>query len=369
MTDQASGLYIHVPFCPAKCRHCDFYSVNAPSLHGRWLEALGREMETAGRFRDPFDTLYIGGGTPSSLSAGSLEKLITPALHHFPFAPGAEVTVEFNPEDASPEKVAWALSLGVTRISLGVQSFDDRFLKILGRRHDAGTSRRAVETIRRAGCENLSLDLIFGLPGQDLNDWRRDLDEILAYHPEHLSCYQLTLEPGTALYQAVESGRRQLPDEETLRAMFLETSEFLSRNGYRQYEVSNFSRGPGFESRHNRKYWDHTPYLGLGPAAHSFEGGRRWWNVRSVREYCRLLEEGRLPTAGEETLEPWQLDLEKLYLGLRTSRGVDLDLVLAQPGGPEAAQTWLDRSLARISGQRIVLTPAGLVVSDRLALL
>jgi oxygen-independent coproporphyrinogen-3 oxidase len=362
MTDPAPGLYVHVPFCSAKCPYCDFYSLAAPDLRGSWLEGIGREIEIYGFWPGPFDTVYLGGGTPSQLDDHHLADLMG-FVCAFPRTPEAEVTIEANPEDVTRARASFFLGLGVNRISLGVQSLGDDELSFLGRRHTAGEAWTAAVAIREAGCVNLSLDFIYGLPGQKLEDWLATLNRALTLEPEHLSCYLLSAEKGTVFGQKTERGEVMVAGEEAAGELFLATSRFLQERGYVHYEVSSFSRGPDLSARHNRKYWEHVPYLGLGPAAHSFDGRQRWWNHRSVRRYCRDLAEGQPPVVEREVLTAEQLSLERLYLGLRTNRGADLVLV----GNRELADDLVNRQLAVIQDGRLILNREGLLLADRLA--
>jgi putative oxygen-independent coproporphyrinogen III oxidase len=294
---------------------------------------------------------------------------------HFTFAPDSEITLEANPDDLTADKLALYRDLGVNRLSLGVQSFDEAELRLLGRRHTSGQTVAGIELIRAAGFANLGLDLMYGLPGQSLDAWRRTLETAVRFNPEHLSCYQLTLAPETPMGQRHDDGQLTLPDEETQREFFLLTANLLTARGYLHYEVSNFARqGPQagglchYCCRHNLKYWTRTPYLGLGPAAHSFQSGRRWWNVASVEEYSATLNAGAAPVAGTETLTPAQIRLEKLCLGFRTREGVSLETIREQPGGESVLAELTQAGLVRLDGDRIIATAQGLVVADRLPL-
>jgi putative oxygen-independent coproporphyrinogen III oxidase len=369
------GLYIHIPFCRTKCPYCDFYSVTDSSAVPAYLTALDRE---AGLYREafhPFDTLYLGGGTPSLLTCEQLTQLMKSLQRHFDFAPETEFTLEANPDDVTPEKLRLWRDLGVNRLSLGVQSLDEAELKFLGRRHTAAQARRALEMARRAGFANLSVDLIYGLPGQRPETWRRTLEQVLEFDPEHLSCYQLTVEAGetpaprTPLARRLARGELILPAEEAQRTFFLCTRGFLAGRGYIQYEVSNFAREEGYCCRHNLKYWRHVPYLGLGPGAHSFDGIQRGWNFSSVAQYCSVVNDGRAPVAGTEALTPAERRLEALYLGFRTQDGVSLRLLGREPRGRAALAELKRAGLVRIKDGRAVATPEGLVVADRLPLL
>ena len=365
-TDPAPGLYVHVPFCSGKCPYCDFYSVTAAKRIPAFLDGIGREAALyQGRF-PVFDTLYIGGGTPSRLDQSQVETLLS-RLKALPLAPDAEVTFEVNSEDADLNYLKRLVELGVNRLSLGVQSLDDEELKFLGRRHTAGQALQALEAARSAGLANLSLDLIYGLPGRDVSGWLKTLAAILDRRPEHLSCYMLTLEKGTPLARLEKERAFVMPGEDGARDFFLATSRFLEERGYHHYEVSSFARSSDRESRHNRKYWNHTPYLGLGPAAHSFRKNERWWNERSLNRWLQALAENRSPVAGRELLSEDQMNMEKILLGLRTDKGIDL-ATAATPQARRLAENWQTEGLARIENGRLILTREGLVLADRLAL-
>ncbi len=364
-----SGLYVHVPFCQTKCPYCDFYSVTSPDLISAYLKALEQEARLyRGQF-SAFDTLYLGGGTPSLLTGAQIASLVQRVRRHFSFAADTEFTLEANPDDISREKLRLWRDLGANRLSLGAQSFNEAELAFLQRRHTAAQTLAALSLIRAAGFENLGLDLIYGLPGQTPDAWLRTLEQALACAPEHLSCYQLTLAPGTPLSRRAARGRVALPDEEAQRTLFLLTCEFLGDRGYLQYEVANFARGEEYCCRHNLKYWQRLPYLGLGPAAHSFQGGHRWWNHRGLAGYAAALAAGRAPRAGREDLTPEQVRLETLYLGFRTREGVDLKVIQSQSGWDRVLSRLQAAGLLRLSNGRVQATPQGLVVADRPPLL
>jgi putative oxygen-independent coproporphyrinogen III oxidase len=362
-----AGLYVHVPFCRGKCPYCDFASGTDLTLVPDWLAAIRQEMGFYRGFAPRFDTLYLGGGTPSLLSAGELAVLLESLQRHFDFSAETEITLEANPDDITPQILTSYRELGINRLSLGVQSFADRELAFLGRRHDAAQARQALGWAREAGFVNLGLDLMYGLPGQTVEQWQRNLEAALGSCPEHLSCYQLTVEAGTPLARRGEAGFPPLP-EEVEREFFLFTSRFLEKAGYLHYEISNFARGNDNRSRHNCKYWNHAPCLGLGPAAHSYWDGRRWWNHRSLKDYCQSLSKGKAPLAGGEVLTPEQRHLEALYLGMRTMDGVDLELMRDGHRGDLMLQEIIGAGLAEVRKDRLILTREGLVVADRLAL-
>lgn len=379
---KASGLYVHVPFCSAVCPYCDFaVMVGGGRSRSRYRDALLREVELwAARglpFATPFDTFYFGGGTPSALSPEALEAFFT-ALRRA-FGDPAWIHFEANPEDVNADSAALWRRLGVGTVSLGVQSFQAPALEFLGRRHDPAAARRAVELTREAGLPAVSVDLIYGLPGQGEAEWLRDLEAAVALSPEHVSCYQLTVEPGTPFGRRRELGELTEMPEPGQAALFRLTHRFLADAGYAAYEVSNFARAPEHRSRHNRKYWDHSPYLGLGPSAHSFDGGRRrWWNHRRLSFWAAALDratgEGTAPpVGGEEVLSRHDLALERLMLALRTTAGIDLARFRRRYGVDLAAsdgrlmEELAGAGLARMEAGRFALTLDGLAVADGLA--
>jgi oxygen-independent coproporphyrinogen-3 oxidase len=318
------GLYIHIPFCISKCPYCAFYSVTGClSRTEEFLAALRQEMALSSDWTAAFDTLYIGGGTPSVLFPDQLTRMIADARRSFFIEGEAEITVEANPADITIDFLEGLLQSGVNRISMGVQSFNDALLSFLGRRHKGRQAEESVQMAQKKGFDNISLDLIYGIPGQDMKIWEDTLRRAVSLRPSHLSCYQLTVEKGTPLHQEAAQGRVLLPDENSQAEFFFFTSEFLQKEGYLHYEVSNFAL-PGHESRHNRKYWDHTPYLGLGPSAHSFRAHQRHWNISSVDGYSNALTTGHLPIEGKETLNQENLRMESLFLGFRTRAGICL---------------------------------------------
>ena len=362
------GLYVHVPFCRSKCPYCGFYSIPSKAPIGEWLNGLKREiLYTKDRF-DRFDTLYLGGGTPSFLSTEVLEGVMGCLLDHIHFAPDAEITIEANPCDINRNKANALKTLGFNRVNLGVQSFDNDALKFLGRRHSAEKAESAIDFLRSADFQNMGLDLIYGLSAQSIKGWTDTLRRALAFQPEHLSCYQLTIEKKTIFERRLQKGDTLTLPEKAAAAHFLATSAFLERRGYRHYEVSNFAKGEKFEARHNRKYWRHAPYLGLGPSAHSFDGKKRWWNVPSVKKYLAALEKGLLPVEGWETLTKEQLHLESLALGLRTRRGVDLKSLTLTPTAREALLTLRKRGLLKVDKGRASPTRRGYLLADHLPL-
>jgi oxygen-independent coproporphyrinogen-3 oxidase len=385
----APGLYLHIPFCSSICPYCDFSVVHAASpARPRFAARLAAEVALAAlAWRDPrpFDTIYFGGGTPSQLSPEELARVLDACRAHLAFAtPAPWVFLEANPEDVTPEACAGWRALGVRTLSLGVQSFSDETLRFLGRRHRGRQAQDAVQTALAAGFDTVSIDLIFGRRGQTAEEWRRDLSAAVSLEPQHLSCYQLTIHPRTRFGVQAKHGRlSELPEDEQA-ALFEVTHRFLADAGWPAYEVSNFARSPAHQSRHNRKYWDHTPYLGLGPSAHSLAAAdgcspaRRWWNERSTPRWERRLAAGERPVEAQEVLGPKELAQEALLLGLRTTAGIDLDGFRARHGLDllsanaklVAALVEEGRIALRTDGEGdrwLVPTLAGLAVADGLA--
>jgi putative oxygen-independent coproporphyrinogen III oxidase len=369
----APGLYVHVPFCKTKCPYCDFYSIVASAgadtaTIPAWLDAIFREIDLYSGTFPPFDTLYIGGGTPSLLSEQEIASLTERLRASFDFATDTEVTIEANPDDIDASLLATYREVGINRLSLGVQSFDDAELRFLRRRHDAAGAARALSLTRDAGFANVGIDLIYGFHGQSIASWKRTLEHALEFAPEHLSCYQMTIEPSTEFGRMLETGTITAADEASQKRFFMATSEMLRAHGYLHYEISNFARGEEFISRHNHKYWRHVPYLGLGPSAHSFQDGTRWWNVRSVHDYCEALSAGKSPTESRETLTADELALETLYLGFRTRDGVALDDLRKYRRWEDTLETLRRESLVRVKDGHAVPTLEGFLVADRLPL-
>ncbi len=322
---QSGGIYIHIPFCVRKCDYCDFYSVTDLSLIPDFVHALIREMEMRSCHADfPFDTMYLGGGTPSVLKPEHIRQILDTAFQCFDLHSHAEITLEVNPGTVSPESLREFRNMGINRINIGVQSFSDESLGFLGRIHTARDASLALAWAKKAGFDNMGIDLIYALPEQSEEDWRSDMEQALAFAPAHLSCYMLTYESGTRLTQQMEKGFFSPLEEEPSGNLFEFTVNFLESGGYAQYEISNFARSAELQSRHNRKYWSFAPYIGLGPAAHSFFPPMRCWNCRSVKDYLDLLKQNVLPEAGREELTSEQEMMEAVYVGLRQKQGLEI---------------------------------------------
>jgi len=361
-----SGLYVHVPFCSAVCPYCDFSVViGAERRRQGYVERLLREIEGREIPRGS-DTLYFGGGTPSRLLAEDVDRI----RRAFPLEDGARIFFEANPEDVSEEAVADWRACGVGTLSLGVQSFEDDALRFLGRRHSAAEARRGVEIARDAAFETLSFDLIYGLPGQGIAAWREQLARAVALQPDHLSCYQLTVHDGTLFGRMRNEGRLVEVGEDLQADLFRETHRFLAEAGYEGYEVSNFARGREHRSRHNEKYWNHTPYLGFGPSAHSFDGRARFWNRRTVFQWQKSVDRGESPVDGREVLDDEALLLETLMLRLHTLDGLDLAALHARFGcdlldsNQDLIARLIDEGIVELDGANLRPTLEGLAVAD-----
>ena len=273
-----------------------------------------------------FDTIYVGGGTPSVLKAGYIGRIVEKTYTSFNMAPDPEITIEINPGTVSPLSLKSFRQSGINRINIGVQSFQDNVLKFLGRIHSAKEAKSAVKWARSAGFENLGIDLIYGIPGQTKESWLCDLETALQFEPEHLSCYMLTYESGTRMHKDLKNGKFSSLPESGAASLFGLTDDFLEKNGYIHYEISNYARAEDKKSRHNTKYWAFAPYIGLGPSAHSFYGTKRSWNRRSVKDYMNDIDSGMMPKEGEEDLSRQQQIIESVFLGLRQIKGIDIKL-------------------------------------------
>jgi putative oxygen-independent coproporphyrinogen III oxidase len=373
----APGLYFHIPFCSVICPYCDFAVLTGGAeRRARFVEHLAAEIRTWQENCDIFpaiDTIYFGGGTPSALAPEQIGGVLSALRENLSVDAEARIFFEANPEDVTADTVdAWR-DLGVRTVSLGIQSFDAEALRFLGRRHTPDEARRSVEIARDAGFETVSIDLIYGLPGQTPESWRETLEEAVALAPDHLSCYQLTIHQGTPFGFRLDRGTMTELPEPAQAELFLLTHRFLSEHGLPAYEVSNFARTPQHRSRHNRKYWDHTPYLGLGPSAHSFDGTRRWWNERKLKPWEARIATGERPIAGSEELSRLDRALETLMLGFRTAEGIDLACFQALYGLDLVAdnrplvERLAAQGLLREEGQRLVPSLAGWAVADSLA--
>jgi oxygen-independent coproporphyrinogen-3 oxidase len=382
-TDMDAGLYVHIPFCVKKCPYCDFYSITDRSLCPAFVDALISEMRMTRDQNLTFDTLYMGGGTPSVLDAKTIGKIIETARQSYEILPHAEITLEVNPGTVGLKQFEEYRCSGVNRINIGVQSFDPVNLQFLGRIHSGRDAHAAVTWAQRAGFENLGLDLIYGIPNQTKTSWLKDLKLAIESEPRHFSCYMLSFEPGTPLYTDLQEDRLKPLAEPQVCEMFETTLEFLSDHGYVQYEISNFARksmtGSGLksaehnQSRHNIKYWNFAPYIGLGPSAHSFLEPKRYWNCADVEKYIQDLNAGRLPRAGEERLSMEQIMIEAIYLGLRQTTGILIHVfdkkfgVTFKTMFKQTVDVLEAKGLIELSQNRCALTCKGMLYMDSIA--
>jgi len=375
---QPAGIYVHIPFCIKKCPYCDFHSTTDRSLQSAFLDALTREMHLTRNDTLRFDTLYIGGGTPSVLDAGSVDQIIESARSQFHILADTEITIEVNPGTVDPDKLRSYKNSGVNRINIGVQSFQDANLEFLGRIHTGKAAKLSVKQARDAGFQNIGLDLVFGLPDQTDRNWLPDLQQAVELAPAHLSCYILSYEPGTPMDRDRKEHRFQPLSEQRVGDLFETTVTFLNDHGYTQYEISNFSRSvsgdtQSYRSRHNRKYWSFVPYIGLGPSAHSFTGKMRYWNHRSIKKYIHSLAAGRLPVAEKEELNREQRMMEAIYLGLRQTQGISIDAFDKEFGisftdtFKEIMTHLEEKGFIHLSQNRCALTPRGMLLLDSIA--
>lgn len=370
----SAGLYLHIPFCSRICPYCDFaVRTGGAARRRRFADALLAEIGMLDAAPLRFDTIYFGGGTPSQLATEDLERILEALRMRMELAPDTRIFFEANPEDVTPLRLAEWCRLGIETLSLGVQALNPGALAFLGRGHDVATAHRAVEQSRVAGFGTVSIDLIYGLPGQTEEAWRDELDRALALQVDHISCYQLTIHEGTRFGVLVKRGELRETDLDQQGDLFRLTHRHLGEHGMFGYEASQFARAPEHRSRHNTKYWNHTPYLGLGPSAHSFHDRRRWWNLRQADPYEAAVAAGALPIEGSEALDPAALVLEALMTGLRTYAGVDLESVRERfgvellPANRALIERLAARKLVRLDGSRVLPTLEGLAVADGLA--
>lgn len=325
---QKPGLYVHIPFCESKCGYCDFYSIEGLDQVPSFIDSLHNEITLiAGKIdsNSVFDTIYIGGGTPSLLTVAQIESILKVLSSTFKISPDCELTLEANPGSISLSKLKELREIGINRLSIGIQSFHDAELKFLERIHDVKDGFAAIEMARGAGYDNIATDLIFAIPGQSLDDWIYSLNGILELQPEHIAAYNLTFEEGTPFFKRMKAGEISLVPEKAEEQYFSASHEILEKAGYLHYEVSNFALSEAHFSRHNYKYWEHTPYCGFGPSAHSFWDNERWGNIRSVSEYVARLKKGSLPNSFREKLSIKQLIFEHIFLSLRTFQGLNIE--------------------------------------------
>ena len=365
-----AGIYIHIPFCKRRCIYCDFFSTTQSEKKSAYVHALCRELEMRKDYLEGEDieTIYLGGGTPSQLLREELEEIFNHIYKVYPVKENAEITLEANPDDLTPEYVAMLRQLPINRISMGIQTFQEETLKLLHRRHTAVQAIEAFRRCREAGFQNISIDLMYGLPGETLDTWIADLQQAIDLRPEHISAYHLIYEEGTALWKLREQHQVEEADEDLSVSLFSTLIEQLSEAGYQHYEISNFCL-PGLHSRHNSSYWTGKKYLGCGPSAHSFNGVSRQWNVASLESYIKGVEEGELDVEVEE------LDLYTRYndfvlTSIRTAWGMPLSKLRSDFGEElyrycmRMAKPHLEQGVLEIGEDVLRLTRKGIFVSD-----
>jgi len=320
------ALYIHIPFCKVKCVYCDFYSITKkedqiPLFTQCLLKEIDSYKHYSGKWQ--FDTIFFGGGTPSLLPAKYLEQILQRLHDTFDTSKVKEITLEVNPEEAPLEHLKDIRGLGVNRLSIGFQSFNDKILKLLGRLHQSSDCFKTFKNARKAGFDNINADMIFNIPGLSITNWEKDLKELLKLNPEHISAYSLTVEPSTKLFNLVKNKELLMPPEKIDIEQFLLTEEIMLSHRYNHYEISNYAK-ENKECKHNLHYWKLSPYLSFGPSAHSYDLEKRWWNVRSLEQYLNLLNEDKLPIDGNEELTKKDQYNEIILNGLRLKEGIDL---------------------------------------------
>ena len=361
---EMAGLYIHIPFCKSRCIYCGFYSTTMLEQRQRYVDAVVREMKMRCDKSDTISTIYLGGGTPSQLAPTQLKQLLDAAYIYNKVEQDAEITLEVNPDDVTASFAEAISDLPINRISMGVQTFDDQRLQFLHRRHSAQQVSEAIDRLRLAGCENISIDLMYGFPQETLSDWEQDIERALSLQVEHLSAYCLMIEEGTELWRKVESGKWKENTEEAELQMYYTLIDRLTAAGYEHYEISNFAQ-PGFRSRHNSSYWDGTPYIGLGASAHSYDIRHRSWNIDNIQRYIDGIEQGH-PLFEAESIDEDTRYNDTVTVALRTKEGICLDR-LSEPHRTyclQNAQRFINDGLMTTDGHDLKLTRKGLFVSD-----
>ena len=365
-----AGIYLHIPFCKRRCIYCDFFSTTENEKKEAYIQALVKELELRKDYLsgETIDTIYFGGGTPSQLEEKDFAQLFDYIYKVYPVNPEAEITLEANPDDLTPAYVDMLHSLPFNRLSMGIQTFKEDTLRLLHRRHTAAQAQQAYLRCREAGFQNISIDLMYGLPGETLGDWQKDLQTAIDMHPEHISAYHLIYEEGTPLWKLKEAHKVEETDEDLSVSLFKELIHTLKAHGYEHYEISNFCQ-PGYYSRHNSSYWTGKKYLGCGPSAHSFNGDSREWNISSLEDYihsiennCRRFENEHLNRSTRYT--------ECIMTSIRTRWGVPMD-IMEQRFGRELWQYCMDMALPHLNDGKLeirdnhlCLTRKGIFVSD-----
>lgn len=379
-----AGLYIHIPFCKSRCIYCGFYSTTRLEQRQKYVDALCKEMilrrdhrsEGVKEFRSSdntkatnnlstkINTIYLGGGTPSQLSIVQLEQLFIYINKVYSIGDDAEVTMECNPDDITDDYVQAISRLPINRVSMGVQTFDDNRLRFLHRRHSSENVYNAVERLRQAGINNISIDLMYGFPNQTVDEWRLDIEKAISLNVEHISAYSLMFEEGTPLFKMLESKKIKEADEEQSLEMFNSLIDTLTAAGYEHYEISNFAK-PGFRSRHNSSYWQGIPYIGIGAAAHSYDIKTRQWNVSDIDEYIKSIDKGIIPME-YETIDDDTRYNDTITTALRTADGIDMTSLSTKHRTHchASAETYIAQGLLELKNNRLRITRKGIFVSD-----
>lgn len=367
-----AGLYIHIPFCKSRCIYCAFYSTTAEQMKQAYVDAVCREMELRKAVYEKegkdvgktLATVYLGGGTPSQLSPTQLQQLFDTIARHYDVIDDAEITIECNPDDVTEAFAELLRSLPVNRVSMGAQTFDDDRLQFIHRRHTSEQVTTAIQRLRKKGIHNISIDLMYGFPDETLEEWEYDIQQALALNVEHISAYALTYEEGTPLYRLLEEGKVKEIDEERSLAMYDRLIDRLQEAGYEHYEISNFSK-KGWRSRHNSSYWQLVPYIGIGAAAHSYDGRRRQWNIADINSYINHIQQGIVPAEGE-LLDKDSRYNDHVMLALRTCEGLDLSTLDSDERSycEETAKKFVLDGLLVKTDNHLRLSRKGLFVSD-----
>lgn len=361
----ADSLYVHIPFCLRKCRYCDFYSVLPnDKLVDDYLDAIKKEIFLKKKYIYTLKTIYIGGGTPTVIPSVKLLSLLCYIINLFDIDNKAEITIEVNPSTVHESLLIDLKSVGINRISVGIQSFIDKELFFLGRLHNASQAKTSIE-IGLKYFNNISIDLIYGLPGQSLLQWEKNIQTTLNFGIKHISAYELTVEPSTTLHNNIDKGIYVMPGEETVAKMFETTIDSLCQNGFIHYEISNYSL-PGFQCQHNKNYWQRGQYVGVGAAAHSFINGKRYGNFANIQRYIKFLNENKLPIENSYTVTKEEAVNEQIFLGLRTSSGIPASLF---PSDNSQINELISKGfLIKTNENNLFLTKIGLLISNLIIL-
>ncbi|MFV0471166.1 MAG: radical SAM family heme chaperone HemW [Paludibacteraceae bacterium] len=367
-----SGIYLHIPFCKTKCTYCDFYSGGDFRIKHRVLKAMQSEISERKNYLSDknVSTIYFGGGTPSVLSADEIQIFLSEIEKYFTISPDAEITLETNPDDLSFEYLNSIKQVGINRLSIGIQSFNDEQLVFVKRRHNAIQATKSIQNAQQAGFDNISIDLIYGLPGQSIVSWEEQLETTLQLNIQHLSAYGLTYETGTKLWKQLRQGKVTATDDETIVKMYRMLVGKFNKDDFEQYEISNFAK-KGFRSRHNSAYWQQTPYLGIGPSAHSYNGNSRQWNIANMLVYSKNIENEISYFEREELTENDRFN-DYIIIRLRTTEGIELeeakslfDEKMFQHLLESSKKHILNKLLIR-QNSRLFMTQSGILVSNRI---